>query len=225
MRKLKMTAKDLLYKILDYKYLWAIPQNKNSKPAKLRLEQIESLLDAFGLTKKYVNSLVQIKYSITGDKQSLDRARHLNKLTSLEYLLHGEFLHDREKVEILELSNKVIETITSMYPHMTEHINRKPIDLGWLFNDLLIFRQEVYKLTYPNGGMLEGFSAGLNYSLYLQSKLKKLITDNLNEIDETLWLILDPTKRDIEINTLTSKYKYVDHDFKVIDLDWRVENY
>ena len=60
-----MTAKDLLLKILDYQYLWILPQNKNSKPAKLRLEQIESLLDAFGLTKKYVNPLVQIKYSIT----------------------------------------------------------------------------------------------------------------------------------------------------------------
>ena len=220
-----MTAKDLLYKILDYQYLWTLPQNKNSKPAKLRLEQIESLLDVFGLTKKYVNPLIQIKYSFTGDKKSLDRAKHLNKLTNLEYFLHGEFLRDRKIETNADLSQKIIETITSLYPEMTEHINRRPVDIGWLFNNLFNFRQDVYKLTYPNGGMLEGFSAGLHYSFHLQHKIKSLITENLNEIDETLWLILDPTKRDIEMNTLVSQYKYEDHDFKAVDLDWRMENY
>ena len=220
-----MTAKDLLYKILDYQYLWTLPQNKNSKPVKLRLEQIESLLDAFGLTKKYVNPLVQIKYFVGGNKQGLDRARQLNKITNLEYLLHGEFLRDREKDANAELSKKIIDTITSLYPYMIEHINRRLVDIGWLFNNLFNFRQEVYKLTYPDGGMDEGFSAGLHYSFYLKQKLKTLITDNLHEIDETLWLILDPTKRNIEINTLVSQYKYVDHDFKTLDLDWRMENY
>ena len=62
-----MTAKDLLYKILDYHYLWTLPQNRKSKPAKLRYQQIETLLDAFGLTKKKVNPLVQIKYTIAGN--------------------------------------------------------------------------------------------------------------------------------------------------------------
>lgn len=47
-------------------------------------------------------------------------------------------------------------------------------------------------MTYPNGGMLEGFSAGLQYSFYLQHQLKEIINNNVSEIDETLWLILDP---------------------------------
>ena len=139
--------------------------------------------------------------------------------------MNGEFLLDREIETNSELSQKIIETIISLYPEMTEHINRRPVDIGWLFNNLFIFRQDVYKFTYPNGGMLEGFSAGLHYSFHLQHKIKSLITDNLNEIDETLWLILDPTKRVIEMKTLVSQYKYVDHDFKAVDLDWRMENY
>ncbi|UUC44749.1 hypothetical protein [Flavobacterium cerinum] len=220
-----MTAKDLLYKILDYQYLWSLPQNKNSKPANLRLEQIEALLDAFGLTKKYVNPLVQIKYSIVGDKESLDRARHLNKLTNLDYVLKGEFLHDREENGNAVLSEKIRETIILLYPFMKEDINERPVNISWLYNNLFLFRKEVYKLIYPNEGMLEGFSAGLHYSFYLQNNLKKLIKDNLNEIDETLWLILDPAKRDIEMNTLVSQYKYVDHDFRKIDFDWQMENY
>ncbi len=220
-----MTAKDLLYKILDYQYLWTLPQNKNSKPAKLRLEQIESLLNAFELTKKHINPFLQIKYSLIGNKDSLDRAKYHNKLTNLDYILHGEFLRNREKDANAELSTKIVETINILYPNMTEHINTRPVDIGWLFNNLIIFRQEIYKLTYPNEGMLEGFSAGLHYSFYLQHKLKEIISKNLNEIDETLWLILDPTKRKIELDTLVNQYNYVDHNFQVVDQDWRMRNY
>lgn len=215
-----MTAKDLLYKILDYQYLWILPQYKDSQPARLRLEQIESLLDAFGLTKKYVNPSVKIQYGIVGDSQTFDRAKYLNNLTNLEYLLQGEFLHDQKKDANATLSNKIIATIISLYPEWADHINERPVDIGWLFNNLFIFRKEIYELTYPNQAMQEGFSAGLHYSLYLQNTLKNLIEENLGEIDETLWLILDPTKRDIEISTLTHEYNYVEHDFNVIDSNW-----
>lgn len=216
-----MTAKDLLNKVLDYNYLWSSPDRKNSKPATVRLTQIEVLQEAFGLTKKYVNPFVKIKYSIVGDTQSLDRAKHLNKLTNLEYLLRGEFLHDREKDANAELSKKIITKTTLLYPDMAEYINQRPVDIGWLFNDLLNFRQDVYKLTYPNGGMLEGFSAGLHYSFYLQGQLKEVVNSNLSDIDETLWLILDPTKRVLN----KGEINYPDADLENIDLEWRMANY
>ncbi len=220
-----MTAKDLLYKILDYRYLWILPQNRGSKPGKLRLEQIESLLEAFGLTKKSTNLFLQKDYSMLGVKQKLGSESHLHETVGLDDLVSGQFLRDRDNDSHSELSRKVIETIAALYPEMEDYINQRPINITWLFSDLLSFRQEVYQLTYPNGGMLEGFSAGLHYSFYLQDKLKALISDNLDEIDETLWLILDPTKRDLEMDMLVTKYKYVDHDFKGIDIDWMMENY
>ncbi|MCH5598659.1 hypothetical protein [Niabella ginsengisoli] len=216
-----MTAKDLLYKILDYNYLWSSPDRKNSKPAKIRLSQIEILLESFGLTKKHVNPIVQIKYSFTGNNEKLNRAQQLNKLTNLEYVLGGEFLHDREKDANKELSDKVLLKISALYPDLVEHINQRPVDIGWLFNNLLNFRQEIYKVTFPNGGMLEGFSSGLHYSFYLQRQLKEIIKANIIEIDETLWQILDPLKRDIS----KEQIKYIDADLDDIDLEWRMENY
>ncbi|NII83876.1 MULTISPECIES: hypothetical protein [unclassified Pedobacter] len=216
-----MTAKDLLNKVLDYNYLWSLPERKNSKPAKIRLSQIEVLQDALGLSKKYVNPLVQIKYSFAGEKQKLNRAKQLNKLTNLEYLLQGEFLFDREKDENLELQKKIITTITSLYPDMEEYINLRPIDIHWLFKDLINFRQEVYRLTYPNEGMLEGFSAGLHYSFYLKAELKKIIKYNLAEIDETLWQILDPTKKVLN----KAEINYPEADLERIDSAWSMENY
>ena len=122
-----MTAKDLLNKILDYQYIWVLPQNIDSRPAKLRLEQIEILLDAFGLTKNHVNPLVQIKYFILGEKDSLNRSKHLNKLSNIQYFLQGEFLHDREIDANKDLCEKIIRTICSIDPHLINHVTRKPI--------------------------------------------------------------------------------------------------
>ena len=216
-----MTAKDLLNKVLDYNLLWSSPDRESTKPAKIRLSQIEALQEAFGLTKKYVNPFVQIKYSIVGDTQKLDRSKHLNKLTNLEYLLQGEFLNDRDKEANAELSKRIIETITSLYPDKTKYINQRPVDIGWLFNNLFNFRKQVYKLTSSNEGMLEGFSAGLHYSLYLQGQLKEIIKGNLSEIDETLWIILDPGKREVTKHEIN----YPDANLEEIDLEWRMANY
>lgn len=218
-----MTAKDLLYKILDYNYLWSSPERRNSKPAKIRLSQIETLLEAFELTKKYVNPLVQIKYSFTGNTEKLTRAQHLNKLTNLEYVLSGEFLHDREKDANNELSDKIITQITALYsdPDLLDHIRHRTVDIGWLFSDLMNFREEIYKITLPENGMSEGFSSGLHYSFYLKRQLKDIIKANLSDIDETLWEILDPYKREVS----KEEINYQDVNLDIIDHEWIIDNY
>lgn len=220
-----MTAKDLLLKALDYRYLWIHPHRVNSKPAKIRLKQIESLQEAFGLSKKYVNPLVQITYSIVGSKNKLDRARYLNSMSNIEYLVRAEFLHDRPEEKNRELAARAKATIRELYPHAPEDRMNRPVDIAWMFNNLLHFRQEIYNVAYPDEGMLEGFSVGLLYSKFLQRKLKQIVKTNVEEIDDTLWIILDPGKRTIDKDELKKKYNYPDEDLDKIDLEWRVENY
>ena len=205
--------------------MWTRTDLINAKPSVIRRQQIESLLNALGLSKKYVNPLVQIKYSIAGKKEELTRSKQLNKLTNIEYLKRGEFLHDRPYEENKELSERAIEKIKELYKHAPEDRMKRPVDIGWMFNSLLSFRQEVYKLAYPNEGMLEGFSVGLIYSQHLQSELKNLIKENLEEIDNTLWIILDPKLREIDIEELKNKFDYPDVDLDKIDLEWRIDNY
>lgn len=220
-----MTAKDLLYKILDYKYLWSSQDRINEKPSRLRIAQIDCLLDAFGLSKKYVNPLVQIKYWTSGQKEKLTRSKYLNKLSNLDYLLEGEFLHDRPVEKNEELNQISRNKIKELFKALPDDWINKPVDTKWMFNDLFNFRLAVYKVAYPTEGMLEGFSIGLHYSKYLQSEFKKVINDNLGQIDDTLWLILDPDKKDIEINVLENEYSYKNIDLEKIDLEWRIENY
>ncbi|WP_299438235.1 hypothetical protein [uncultured Aquimarina sp.] len=220
-----MTGKDLLYKYLDYQYLWSSPNRINDKPSQIRLKQLEALLEAFGLTKKYVNPLIQIKYSILGEKEKLSRSQHLNKLTNVQYFEQSEFLYDREYKENNEVANRALNKIKELYKKPPESRISRPVDIKWMFNNLLNFRKNVFKITYPWGGMLEGFSVGLIYSEHLQSNLKKIITDNIEEIDDTLWLIIDPKKRNFDLETMKSEFNYPDVDLDNIDLEWRIENY
>jgi hypothetical protein len=46
-------------------------------------------LEAFGLSKKHVSPLLQIRYSIVGEKEKLNGAKMLSKLTNIEYLMKG----------------------------------------------------------------------------------------------------------------------------------------
>jgi hypothetical protein len=74
-------------------------------------------------------------------------------------------------------------------------------------------------------GMLEGFSVGLLYSHHLQYNLQSIIKNNLEEIDNTLWTILDPERRDLDKQLVVEKYGYPDVELDKIDLEWRMENY
>lgn len=220
-----MTAKDLLYKYLDYSVHWSQNIFQNAEPALVRKQQLEGLLNAFGLSKKYVNPLVQIKYSIGGEKEKLSRARRLNQLSNIEYFEQGEFLNDRPIEANRELSELATATIRQLYKKPPEDRMKRPVDIGWMFNNLLHFRRDVYRIAYPNEGMLEGFSVGLLYSHYLQAELKSVISANLDEIDNTLWLILDPERKDIETKVLKSEFRYEEVDLDKIDRHWNMDNY
>lgn len=214
-----MNAKDLLNKYLDYNHLWASPERIDTKPAIMRRLQIAALQKAFGLTKKNANPLLQITYSFGGQKQRLDRTQYLKELTDLEYLLQGEFLHDRNEGANKELTDRITATMTSVYPGLTDNVLHKTGHIHWLFNNLLNFRIEVYKITYSESGMSEGFSSGLQYSRYLQAQLIESIKNNLSDIDDTLWLILDPARREFGVNEIN----YPDIDLKSIDHEWIME--
>lgn len=220
-----MTAKDLLYKVLEYEHLWAGDKRALTKPSKIRRRQIEALLSAFDLTKKNINPLKRIRYVLLGENKEVSRADFVQKLSTIEYITRGEFIRDRPDEVYTEIIETAKNTLNSIHKGLTAELQNKPVDIKWLFSSLFLFRQEIYKVTRPNEGMAEGFSIGLYYSFYLQHKLKEVILQTLDEIDDVLWSILDPDKRTIEKEELIKKYGYPDVDLKAVDLEWMVENY
>jgi len=200
-----MTAKDLLRKVFDYQYLWALPQRLNSKPAMIRRAQIESLQMALGLSQKNFNS-------------------DLKSLSAIEYLVRGQFLLDRPMEQNSEIADRVAFTIRQISPHSFEEKTIDPGNIQWMFIDLLNFRFEIYKLTYPNSETVEVISPGLLYSQYLQHQIQEMIKNNLEEIDETLWILLDPERRTFSKQALVEDYAYPEEDLTKIDHEWRAGN-
>ena len=220
-----MTVQDLLIKFLEYRYLWNSPSSLNSQSSKIRLQQIESLQNAFGLSKNHVNLLVQIKYGIVGEKEELSRSKHINKITNIEYLYGAEFLHDRPEESNKEIEKIAYKKVRELFPKIPERLMEDKLHLSWMFNMLINFRQSAYELSYPEGDMDMGFSVGVYYSKHLMGKVKNEIIDNLQEIDETLCLILDPEKRRIPLETLKEKFNYPDANLEKIDMEHYVENF
>lgn len=118
------------------------------------------------------------------------------------------------------LKDKISAFTLQHYPYFHDTRPLRLSDIRWLFNDLLNYRQKIYEVTYPFGGMLEGFSAGLHYGKHLQHGLSVIIEKNIADIDGTLALILDPEMR--QLNAPPSDYPDVDLDS--IDNDWLMEN-
>jgi hypothetical protein len=216
-----VTAKDLLTKVFDYQRIWSSAERKNALPAKARLAQIESLLIAFGLSNPTLGISASLEPNSREGKPTQPPLKSRSSVSHLEYFKKGQFLSAREEESNRELLDRIFTTVSALYPYLDEKdILRFQFQLTWLFTDLLNFRQKVYDLTYPHQGMLEGFVASLEYGFHLQDQLKAIILDNLAEIDNTLWLLVDPAKRELSKEDIG----YPEHDLVRLDLDWRMEH-
>lgn len=216
-----MTAKDLLHKYLNYAYLWRV--HKEDEPSKIRLQQLNILFEVFNIsTKNAVPSLTN--YLSIDDDNIVARKEYLAEISDLEYFESGDFLEDRPYSTNKEVVNMATSAVGPIMERSIEGM-RKEIHITWLFNNLLSYRKEAYGFAYPPGGMLEGHSVGLYYSFYLQGKLAAAMQSTLEEIDEVLWLLIDPQKRDIPLAELINRFNYPDADLDKLDLDWRIENY
>jgi hypothetical protein len=220
-----MTAKDLLHKLLEYRTDWTARDRIQSKPATIRLAQLEALQEAFGLTKHHVNLLVRVKYKLAGKRSELDRAQYLNGLTNLDYVVQGEFLRDRPAECYRELAELAKARVHELYQSAPADRMARPVEISWLYNYLLRYRQDLYAVTQIESGMLEGFAVGLLYGQDLVNTVKRTIQQSTTEIDEVLWAILDPSKRVVAMDQLVRTYHYPDVDLDGIDLEWRMENY
>lgn len=195
-----MTAKDLLYQILDYDHAWSLPEYKNSVSVKLRLVRIHALQHAFGISKNNADPTLNILYN------GVDRATYLQGISDLDYLMKGEFLHDRPFAS----NQLLLERLRAKLPEALQEFPVRNRDLYSLYLNLISYRKRVFAFTAPASGHQEGFSPGMFYSKRLQGDLNDIIEANLQEIDQVLCLIFDPGQRDVPLQELISAFGYDD---------------
>jgi hypothetical protein len=193
-----MTSKDLLYKLLNYESRWGLEHQRKSEPAKVRVAQLIALLKAFDLHNRELNDYDAIRHVLFG--------RFLKEEDSLEEGL---------KQELYRFSKRVL--------HIPDDEAPRPLrkhEIKMLYEELMRFRLEVYKLSIDNYIHLEGVNIGLRYSSKLEYELNTVIQEHIVEIDETLCLLMDPQKRQLE----GFPPGYPDVDLDQIDRDWIYDN-
>ncbi len=213
-----MTAQDYLYKLLAYRHEWAKHTVAQSKPALLRVAQLESLQAAFGLSKPPATALGSHGAS------RHERAYHLNTISALDYVVLGEFLRDRPEDLYRPLIERARTAVCAAFGLSPDDRLTRRSHLGWLFNYLFHYRQSLYNLSQPELGMLEGFALGLHYGQLLANQVKGAIQTSTAELDAVLWELLDPAQQDIPVAELSERYGYRELDFEAIDLAWRMED-
>ncbi len=219
-----MTAKDLLHLYVEYKQSW---EGMDAKPAKVRYDRLMAMQKAFGLAKprQLLNPERIITTNIRGTSESLTYEEKVNKLSQIEYFEQGEFLNERPYEQNQEVINMAMDNVNKHFPKLRKRYLKKPVDIRWLYNRLLLFRLDIHRFTIPEAGFLEGFSVGLFLGMVLMDDLKGLIKEKLTPIDDLIHLILDPEKKEASLDTLVKKYNYPDVDLASIDRKFEVDNY
>ena len=228
-----LTARDLLYKALDYDGFWNTSKRiKNSPPSKSRKSQLDKLLKVFGITKSNVRAQTQIPreegeedvtvlafYSTSGSPKSMSRIEYIKSLTNFQYFSRGEFIADIDVAEYHELEGQIISTAQPIFPEQSKIISTGQVNLVLLFSGLYNFRLSIYHMFKYNFGKKTTYKFSLedDYSLHLRMNFIKSMTDNLSEVDEVLCMLIDPKKRTFS----EEEIEYPDVDLEALDEEWR----
>jgi hypothetical protein len=220
------TARDLLYKALDYDGVWNISKRMlNSKPSQLRQLQIEKLLLGFGISKtnEKPQSRIDGKYIIesiyiSGQSKQMNRSEYLKKLTDFKYFTTGEFISDASPEKYQHLIDQIISTSKSIFPEQSEIIDKKPLNLVSLFKYLYNFRLTVYLMIEFDFSKkrIKLFSTEDDYALYLRKKFTTSMNAGLLEIDEMLCTLIDPENKTLKEDEIN----YPSDDLKSLDEEW-----
>ncbi len=226
------TARDLLFKALDYDGFWNTSKKMlNSKPSKLRKLQMEKLLAGFGISKANAKPKTQTRgnlriehvYFTSRNSKRMNRAEYLKTLTNFRYFTSGEFILDRSQEQYQDLMDRIISTTKNAFPEQSNIIDKEPVSLVHLFRDLYNFRLSVYhmkKYTYSVKRM-KLFSTEDDFTLYLRKNFISSLDIGLAETDEILCTLIDLENKTV----MEDEIDYPEDDLKPLDEEWENENH
>lgn len=144
------TAKNLLYKALDYDGFWNSSKRlRDSEPSKVRKLQLDSLLKVFQIAKKNATSPSQVPtrtlkdnltiktfYATSKNQKSLERLDYIKTLRDFQYLTHGEFIVDLDREKYQNILIQIVPVIKRNIPTEAKNIEPDSINLVHLFSNL-----------------------------------------------------------------------------------------
>lgn len=220
-----LTAKDLLYKALDYTSIWNSAPYRDTEPAKARKTQLDTLLKAFDIdirNAKYEtdtphlelepNTISQTVYYITGSEKSLNRLEYIKKRGNIEYLTSGQFMVDRDIEKYNANLDFLLSNIKTVFSKELENRDPYSIRLPGIFSVLYMHRSVAY-FSFESSFMQLQKSSEFRiedaFTSHIKQKTRPNITQAFLEIDDILCSLIDPEKR-----TFTkAEIQYPEYDF------------
>jgi len=76
----------------------------------------------------------------------MNRDEYLKTLTNFKYFATGEFIADANQEKYRNLISRIITTSKSLFPGHSEIVDKEPVSLVRLFEDLYNFRLSLYHI-------------------------------------------------------------------------------
>jgi len=210
---MKLTAIDLIEKILEFKAMtpnqdeWVEHMLINNKPRLVRLQQLKSLLFAFGIIQldsqkknSFVNSISKPNYQI----------QDLTKVGILS-VLNGDFIKKRE----LSSYEKPISYIEQ------NSFKKEPVDIYQLesfYYFLMQYRINIYSVFKWKSNVLEA-SVGFHAVNILTKEINNKISENIKVVDNFLIQIISHQEKEFSEQELIDNYNFPKDDLLEIDIE------
>lgn len=197
----QITAITLLDKALEFESMtfdrsdWDLEKLKDNPPRFVRLQQLMVLLKIF--TPETFNDQ--------------------NIASSINSLLNGDFIYQRDIMKYAELFKSMDEVITSAKHFLKQQNEWDSSHLQDNFTNLIAFKRKVNKLLEHNHGIMEA-SYPYYYSIIMTSEISEKL--NIKKMDEFLSLVIDPQKKCYEKDTLIREFNFPKDDVFDLDLEY-----
>jgi hypothetical protein len=211
------TTRNFLELVFDFVDLspeqedWNLSSLKDNPPRLIRLQRILSLLDAYGIkihgvSKSFVNSegvLVLNQESVEDEDDN-----------HLQAFIEGNFIGIRTSEE-LQSAFSLLSQLKQL--DSSEPLNRA--DAYFFFKTCLEYRLLVNHSNSYTSRFLAASPNGLRTAIRTINAVNKEITNQLKEIDEILFRLINPMELTFDQKLLEDKYGFPPDDLD--EIDWQ----
>lgn len=231
-----LTAKDLLYKALDYGTFWNNSRKIRQSPsAKAREQQLSAFFKAFEISR--INGLkhevapvgpdqviTRSYYLQSGSKDPLERHDYIKKLRDIEYFVTGEFLNDRDESKYEATTGSILTALHTIGQEPTPVGVQQPMDLAYIFRTLYGHRQILF-ISCESGFLQMTTSAARSVEELYCQRVKHNNTQAIRagcaEVDDILCNLIDPDHRSFT----EAEIQFPVWDLPALDLNWYQQEY
>jgi len=199
-----MIAKDILKKYIEYICFWNASEGAKNPPSEILQQQISSLMKAIDI------------FPNPDEVDSTD--------SYFSFFEYGDFTKRNTYNEDI-LTNKMqvfIDEFISQSNH-ADRLNQMKDDIEYdqIFSILLSFRLRIGMLFMPDGIRYEGFGSFENHFYdYQKGIVLKSLDETIKKIDEILYILIDPTQKSMDEETLIAHHDYPTKDLRSVANDW-----